>query len=99
MQADPRIKEIGLAKYQEYRTWFDQKLDDAIKAAESQKQNYQDSHSIQSEWIFFLILSCLCYITLYVKHYTVPAMYPVYIYRIFLSRCPSLLLPDVFPPV
>ncbi|KAG7212237.1 hypothetical protein KM043_012568 [Ampulex compressa] len=31
---DPRIKQLGEAKYQEYRTWFNQRLDDAIKAAE-----------------------------------------------------------------
>jgi len=49
MRADPRIKEIGLAKYEEYRTWFNQRLDDAIKATESQQKNYQDDNSIQRE--------------------------------------------------
>lgn len=49
MRADPRIKEIGLVKYEEYRTWFNQRLDDAIKAAESRQTDYQDNNSIQSE--------------------------------------------------
>ncbi|CAL7942119.1 unnamed protein product [Xylocopa violacea] len=31
---DPRIKQLGEAKYREYREWFDQRLDDAIRAAE-----------------------------------------------------------------
>lgn len=46
MQTDPRIKEFGVSKYREYRTWFDQRLDDAIKAAENQNQ---ENSSIQSE--------------------------------------------------
>ncbi|XP_014237029.1 dynamin-like 120 kDa protein, mitochondrial isoform X1 [Trichogramma pretiosum] len=31
---DPKLKELGEAKYKEYREWFNQRLDDAIKAAE-----------------------------------------------------------------
>ncbi|XP_076757548.1 opa1 mitochondrial dynamin like GTPase isoform X1 [Xylocopa sonorina] len=31
---DPRIKQLGEAKYKEYREWFNQRLDDAIRAAE-----------------------------------------------------------------
>lgn len=49
MDTDPRIKELGLAKYREYRVWFDQRLDDAIKAADNRQKDYQDSNSIQSE--------------------------------------------------
>ncbi|KAL0106428.1 hypothetical protein PUN28_016267 [Cardiocondyla obscurior] len=47
IEIDPRIKEFGIVKYQEYRTWFDQRLDDAIKAAENQN-NYEENSSIQS---------------------------------------------------
>ncbi|XP_012523905.1 dynamin-like 120 kDa protein, mitochondrial isoform X8 [Monomorium pharaonis] len=46
IEIDPRIKEFGVAKYREYRTWFDQRLDDAIKAAESQN-TYPENSSIQ----------------------------------------------------
>lgn len=49
MQTDPRIKEFGVNKYREYRTWFDQRLDDAIKAAENHQNSYQENNSIQSE--------------------------------------------------
>lgn len=66
MRIDPRIKELGVAKYREYRTWFDQRLDDAIKAAESHQNSYQKNSSMQSESInesiFFILdiyLSCL----------------------------------------
>ncbi|KAH0944504.1 hypothetical protein HN011_001053 [Eciton burchellii] len=48
IEIDPHIKEIGLAKYEEYKTWFNQRLDDAIKATESQQKDYQDNNSIQS---------------------------------------------------
>ncbi|XP_018374150.1 PREDICTED: dynamin-like 120 kDa protein, mitochondrial isoform X3 [Trachymyrmex cornetzi] len=49
IEIDPRIKEFGVTKYQEYRTWFDQRLDDAIKAAESHQNSYQENNSIQTE--------------------------------------------------
>ncbi|XP_020283236.1 dynamin-like 120 kDa protein, mitochondrial isoform X5 [Pseudomyrmex gracilis] len=48
IEIDPRIKEFGLAKYQEYKTWFDRRLDDAIKAAESNQKEYQENSSIHS---------------------------------------------------
>ncbi|XP_046420696.1 dynamin-like GTPase OPA1, mitochondrial isoform X1 [Neodiprion pinetum] len=35
VEIDPRIKELGESKYREYKDWFNQRLDDAIKAAES----------------------------------------------------------------
>lgn len=34
IQTDPRIKQLGDAKYREYKEWFNQRLDDAIRAAE-----------------------------------------------------------------
>ncbi|XP_050492847.1 dynamin-like 120 kDa protein, mitochondrial isoform X7 [Bombus huntii] len=34
IEIDPRIKQFGEAKYKEYKEWFNQRLDDAIKAAE-----------------------------------------------------------------
>ncbi|XP_078044320.1 opa1 mitochondrial dynamin like GTPase isoform X2 [Augochlora pura] len=33
IEIDPRIKQYGEAKYREYRNWFNQRLDDAIQAA------------------------------------------------------------------
>ncbi|XP_025073550.1 dynamin-like 120 kDa protein, mitochondrial isoform X5 [Pogonomyrmex barbatus] len=45
IEIDPRIREFGLSKYQEYRNWFDQRLDNAIKAAESHQDNYQENNS------------------------------------------------------
>lgn len=70
MQTDPRIKELGVAKYREYRTWFDQRLDDAIKAAESHQSSYQENSSMQSESIdesifFFYSLIYIC-----ISHYS-----------------------------
>ncbi|XP_029044221.1 dynamin-like 120 kDa protein, mitochondrial isoform X4 [Osmia bicornis bicornis] len=47
MEFDPRIKEFGEAKYRQYREWFNQRLDDAIKAAEvNQNQAVDSSDSI-----------------------------------------------------
>ncbi|XP_008557012.1 dynamin-like 120 kDa protein, mitochondrial isoform X1 [Microplitis demolitor] len=37
IELDPRIKEYGESKYNEYRSWFSQRLDDAIKAAETRR--------------------------------------------------------------
>ncbi|XP_011259398.1 dynamin-like 120 kDa protein, mitochondrial isoform X2 [Camponotus floridanus] len=48
IEIDPRIKEFGLTKYREYRMWFDQRLDNAIKAAENRQKDYQENNSIQS---------------------------------------------------
>lgn len=36
---DPRIKTLTDAKYKEFRSWFDQRLDDAIAAAEAQEKS------------------------------------------------------------
>ncbi|XP_043280094.1 dynamin-like 120 kDa protein, mitochondrial isoform X2 [Venturia canescens] len=52
VEIDPRIKELGEAKYQQYRAWFQQRLDDAIKAAESRRiedENNNSSESAKSE--------------------------------------------------
>ncbi|XP_046818089.1 dynamin-like 120 kDa protein, mitochondrial isoform X1 [Vespa crabro] len=42
---DPRIKELGEAKYHEYRRWFNQRLENAVKAAEERalRDNNQES--------------------------------------------------------
>lgn len=34
MVLDPRFKTLGESKYKEFKGWFDQRLDDAIAAAE-----------------------------------------------------------------
>ncbi|XP_011138217.1 dynamin-like 120 kDa protein, mitochondrial isoform X2 [Harpegnathos saltator] len=46
IEIDPRIKEYGQAKYEEYRVWFNQRLDDAIKAAEIHQRDLENN-SIQ----------------------------------------------------
>lgn len=33
--SDPRLKTLSDSKYKEFRNWFDQRLDDAIAAAEA----------------------------------------------------------------
>ncbi|XP_047351341.1 dynamin-like 120 kDa protein, mitochondrial isoform X2 [Vespa velutina] len=42
---DPRIKELGEAKYHEYRRWFDQRLENAVKAAEERALRDNDQES------------------------------------------------------
>lgn len=37
--SDPRLKTLSESKYKEFRSWFDQRLDDAIAAAEAQENN------------------------------------------------------------
>lgn len=36
---DPRLKALSEAKYTQFKTWFDQRLDDAIAAAEQPPNN------------------------------------------------------------
>ncbi|CAK9818538.1 Dynamin-like 120 kDa protein, mitochondrial [Anthophora plagiata] len=50
MELDPRIKQYGEAKYREYKEWFNQRLDDAIKAAEVNEN--QPGVDISSNRIF-----------------------------------------------
>lgn len=38
MFVDPRIKALTEAKYTQFRSWFDQRLDDAIAAAEKTEE-------------------------------------------------------------
>lgn len=42
---DPRIKSLTEAKYGQFRSWFDQRLDDAIAAAE--QQNAQNPRAVE----------------------------------------------------
>ncbi|XP_023245178.1 dynamin-like 120 kDa protein, mitochondrial isoform X2 [Copidosoma floridanum] len=48
IELDPRIKEIGEAKYKEYTLWFNQRLDDAIKAAQSNKNDDYNNNNTDS---------------------------------------------------
>ncbi|XP_050306914.1 dynamin-like 120 kDa protein, mitochondrial isoform X2 [Anthonomus grandis grandis] len=43
IEIDPRIKALSEAKYTQFRSWFDQRLDDAISAAEKVEQNGKNS--------------------------------------------------------
>ena len=52
LRLDRRIKELGEAKYQQYRIWFQQRLDNAIKAAESRRVDVENDNSSQSESSF-----------------------------------------------
>lgn len=63
---DPKLKALSEAKYKQFRSWFDQRLDDAIAAAEQQNnslppaiegKNTSDNMSYISEYtllMFFL---------------------------------------------
>lgn len=42
---DPRLKELGEKKITEWRQWFDNRLDDAIEAAEYQGNNLTECRS------------------------------------------------------
>ena len=35
--SDPKLKSLGEAKYNELQKWFNQRLEDAIKAAQEEK--------------------------------------------------------------
>lgn len=50
IQTDPRIKELGEAKYHEYRKWFDQRLENAVKAAEERALLDNNQESPTREW-------------------------------------------------
>ncbi|KAL1491006.1 hypothetical protein ABEB36_011668 [Hypothenemus hampei] len=41
IEIDPRIKSLSEAKYAQFRNWFDQRLDDAVAAAEKVEQQNQ----------------------------------------------------------
>lgn len=56
-QTDPRIKEFGEAKYRQYREWFNQRLDDAIKAAEVNQNQAVDSSRSESNRFFLILFS------------------------------------------
>ncbi|KAF7404019.1 hypothetical protein HZH68_006813 [Vespula germanica] len=45
IEIDPRIKELGEAKYHEYRRWFEQRLENAVKAAEERALRDNDQES------------------------------------------------------
>ncbi|XP_015108730.1 dynamin-like 120 kDa protein, mitochondrial isoform X1 [Diachasma alloeum] len=48
IEIDPRIKEYSEAKYREYKYWFNQRLEDAIKAAETQRLEEQNGDTLSS---------------------------------------------------
>ncbi|XP_034942377.1 dynamin-like 120 kDa protein, mitochondrial isoform X2 [Chelonus insularis] len=48
VEIDPRIKEYGESKYKEYREWFNQRLEDAIRAAETHKLEKENEISSQN---------------------------------------------------
>ncbi|CAG9768436.1 unnamed protein product [Ceutorhynchus assimilis] len=43
IEIDPRIKALSEAKYTQFRSWFDQRLDDAIAAAEKAEQTQNEN--------------------------------------------------------
>ncbi|KAK0176797.1 hypothetical protein PV328_000902 [Microctonus aethiopoides] len=51
VEIDPRIKEYGDSKYREYKAWFNRRLDDAIKAAETKldEENNNSSQNTKNE--------------------------------------------------
>ena len=52
MLIDPRLKELGEAKYLQYKQWFEQRLEDAIQAAERSKIEQIDHPSNSKIQIF-----------------------------------------------
>ncbi|XP_015108732.1 dynamin-like 120 kDa protein, mitochondrial isoform X2 [Diachasma alloeum] len=48
IEIDPRIKEYSEAKYREYKYWFNQRLEDAIKAAETQRLEEQNGDTLSN---------------------------------------------------
>lgn len=48
---DPRIKALSDSKYKEFRSWFDQRLDDAIAAAEAQEDGSNSTPIMQGKII------------------------------------------------
>ncbi|XP_066601642.1 dynamin-like GTPase OPA1, mitochondrial isoform X2 [Prorops nasuta] len=49
IEIDPRLKEIGEAKYLEYKAWFNQRLQDAIRAAETNEDERGSYSSKQAK--------------------------------------------------
>ena len=49
---DPRLKSLSEAKFNEFRSWFDQRLDDAIAAAEKAEKLEKNG---QEKGMFYVI--------------------------------------------
>ncbi|XP_012270913.1 dynamin-like 120 kDa protein, mitochondrial isoform X2 [Orussus abietinus] len=45
VEIDPRVKELSEAKYNEYKEWFNQRLDNAIQAANNRRSESQNDDS------------------------------------------------------
>ncbi|KAJ8918385.1 hypothetical protein NQ315_008081 [Exocentrus adspersus] len=54
IELDPRIKAFSESKYNEFKGWFDKRLDDAIAAAEAQENNSSGVFSQIAEFIYRL---------------------------------------------
>lgn len=72
LDLDPRIAALSEAKYAQFRSWFDQRLDDAVAAAEKVEQQTANS-SPKGKWkytrvvcksVFFFICSLSTFFTL-----------------------------------
>ncbi|XP_076625718.1 opa1 mitochondrial dynamin like GTPase isoform X2 [Colletes latitarsis] len=53
IEIDPRLKQYGEIKYREYKHWFDQRLDDAIKAAEVDKNESETKDQLLNNSVAF----------------------------------------------
>lgn len=47
IEIDPRIKALSEAKYAQFKTWFDQRLDDAVAAAEKVEQQSKQENPVK----------------------------------------------------
>lgn len=65
--SDPRLKTLSQAKYKEFRNWFDQRLDDAIQAAEHNESISSNIQGNKKQGIPEYILSQFLYIIWKVK--------------------------------
>lgn len=54
---DPRLKLLSESKYKEFRSWFDQRLDDAIAAAEAQENGGNTGPIVEGKLILTKTIS------------------------------------------
>lgn len=53
IEIDPRIKALSEAKYAQFKTWFDQRLDDAVAAAEKVEQQGKQENPVKGNCVTF----------------------------------------------
>lgn len=86
--ADPRLKALSETKYKEFRNWFDQRLDDAIAAAEAQENGNPNQLAIEGKVISneflseYTLFNRICQVVQFRTNVTL-----LFLIFFFLSRC------------